>query len=182
MRIINISGKAESGKDSVYEYIKKKYGDMVCHMLFAKHIKQYAKDYFNWDGKEETKPRQLLQSIGTDIIRDQMNDPNFHTRRLIEDIKVLSNYFDIFVITDCRFPNEVHLVKKEFNEDVFSIRIDRPNHVSKLNEKQLKHKSETALDNFLEFDYKIQNNSSLQSFYNKVDMVMEDILKGGVNG
>ncbi len=30
-------------------------------------------------------------------------------------------------------------------------------------------------------DYKIQNNSSLQSFYNKIDMVMEDILKGGID-
>lgn len=176
MKVYSLSGKAESGKNLACDIIKYYYqnqGIEVCDMLFAKHLKQYAKEYFGWDGSEKTKPRELLQSMGTDIIRDKMNDPNFHARRLVEDINILSNYFDIFLISDCRFPNEVELTKDAFGGNVKQIRIERPNHVSKLTKEQREHKSETALDDYDGWDYKIINDGTLEEFGNKIQKILD---------
>jgi len=175
MRIYNFSAKAGSGKDLACEIIKEYYGkDKVCHMLFAKYIKGYAKDYFGWDGEEATKPRELLQKIGTEIIRDKMENPNFHANRLIEDIKILSNYFDVFVVTDCRFENELKLLNLVFKKDVINIRIERPDYDNKMTEEQKNHKSETSLDGYDEWDFIIKNNGTLKEFYKKIKEVLND--------
>jgi len=183
--VFNISGKAESGKNEVCRIIKEHYESKeikVCEMLFAKHIKQYAKDYFGWDGEEETKPRDLLQKIGTNLIRDKMNNPNFHANRLIEDVNILSNYFEIFVISDCRFPNEVGLVRQAFQDNVITIRINRPNHISELTQEQLNHQSEAALDNYNHWDFVINNNGNIEQLKSKLDNMIteEGAIKYGV--
>ena len=38
-------------------------------------LKEYLKDYFGWDGSEETKPREALQQMGTELIREEMHKP-----------------------------------------------------------------------------------------------------------
>lgn len=73
-KIIILSGKARSGKDTSMEIIKKKYeslGKKVICLFYASYIKEYAKRISDWDGNDETKPRTLLQVLGTDIIRIQ---------------------------------------------------------------------------------------------------------------
>lgn len=167
MKIYSISGKAESGKDSACEVIREHYerkGLKVCHLLFAKYIKMYAKEYFGWDGSEETKPRELLQKIGTDTIRERLGKIDFHVDRLTEDVEILSDYFDIFLISDTRFENEVSKMKYKFGKDITHIRIERPNHISKLSYEQLQHSSESSLDNYTEWDYMIFNNGTLEEF------------------
>ena len=79
-----------------------------------KTLKGYLKDYFGWDGLEDTKPRKMLQELGTDIIREKMNMPNFHIDHLTDDIKVLSNFFDIFIVNDIRLPEEIEILKSRF--------------------------------------------------------------------
>ena len=88
MQIILIGGKARSGKDTIADIIIKdleEKGKKVCRIQVGQYIKYYATKYFGWDGREETKPRDLLNKLGTDIIRNQI-DEEFHINRLIEDI------------------------------------------------------------------------------------------------
>ena len=73
----------------------------MCRLSVGTYIKFYAEKYFGWDGNDETKPRELLQMLGTEIIRKQI-DPKFHVNRLIQDIKVLSYFYDVFIISDVR--------------------------------------------------------------------------------
>lgn len=177
MVIFNVSGKAESGKNTVCGLIEEYYtskGLKVCNLLFAKRIKQYAMDYFGWDGKEETKPRELLQNIGTEIIRDKLNNPDFHVNSVIQDIEVLSNYFDVFVISDLRFENELNLIRYKFEKEATSIRVNRKNHTSKLTTEQLNHKSETALDNYKHWDYTINNDGTLEELKNKTIKILKE--------
>jgi uridine kinase len=68
--IILISGKARSGKSFSAEFIKEacqKNGQKAVIVTIANYLKDLARDYFGWD--EEAKPRDLLQHLGTDIIR-----------------------------------------------------------------------------------------------------------------
>lgn len=174
-KIYLFAAKARHGKDTACEYYSKLLqadNKNVLHTLYAKYLKQYAKDYFGWNGKEETKPRELLQTLGTDIIRKELNKPDFHVNRICEDIEILSKYFNRFLISDCRFPNEVLVPKQKFGDDVVAIRIVRTNFVSDLTPIQQQHESETALDDFTGFDYVITA-SNLNELYEQLDMIYE---------
>lgn len=173
--IFIISGKAHSGKDLTGEIIvnfleSKHY--KVTKMQYAKYIKMYVKDYFGWDGNEETKPRDLLQSLGTEI-RNTYNKPLFFINRIIEDIDILSNYFDAFVITDARTENELTIIKDNY-EKVITIRINR-NVDNGLTIEQKNNYTETALDNYNNYDYIIENNSSIEDLKNKIIKILNNM-------
>ena len=161
MKIFLVSGRARHGKDTMSRMIAEKYeqmGKKVCFIQLMRPLKQYLKEYFGWDGKEETKPRGLLIKLGTEIIREKI-DPNFHINRLIEDIKVLSYFFDTFIVSDIRLPIEIEKPKQEF-KNVISIKLERP--YTETTKEEQKHITETGLDNYHGFDYIIKNDKSLE--------------------
>ncbi len=161
MKIFLIGGKARSGKDTISDFIEetlKNEDKKVCRLQVSSYIKYYAKTYFGWDGSEETKPRELLIKLGTDIIRNKI-DENFHINRLLQDIEVLSYFFDYFIISDIRFPVEIEKVKEKYN-DVVAIKMIRES--DELTEEQKKNRTETSLDDYEGFDYTIENFGSLE--------------------
>ena len=97
IKIIVLSGKARSGKDIVadiiYNYYKNK---KVKKLSYAYYLKQYVKSITNWDGNEDNKPRDLLQFIGIDLIKNKI-DNKLLINRVIEDIKVYSYFYDIII-------------------------------------------------------------------------------------
>lgn len=105
--IFIISGKAHSGKDTIAKYIKSIENNTII-LSYGSYIKEYAKKISDWDGNEYTKPRELLQELGTNIIRKNINK-SFFVNRMIDDIKIYSNFFDVIVISDARFKNESSL-------------------------------------------------------------------------
>lgn len=174
MRVILIGGKARSGKDTFADFLiddLEKKGKKVCKIQVGQYIKYYATKYFGWDGREETKPRDLLIKLGTEIIREKI-DPDFHINRLIEDIRVLSYFYDIFVVSDIRFPVEIEKPREEF-DNVIAIKMKR--HSDELNEEQKKHITETGLDNFNDFDYEIDNSKSLEELNEKAKELLVEI-------
>lgn len=159
MKLYLISGRARNGKDTMSEMMKEELeskGYKVCFIQIMRTLKGYLKDYFNWDGLEETKPREQLQIIGTDIIREKLNKPYFHIDRLTEDIEVLRNFYDVFIVTDIRLPLEIETLKERF-QNTTSINIVRENFESDLTDKQNRHITETALDDYDKFDYVVVN-------------------------
>ena len=118
----------------------------------------YIKDYFGWDGSEETKPRELLQRLGTDVIREKLGKERFFVDRTIEDIDILSHFFDVMIISDIRFPIEITGIKEKF-DDVVVINVKRINFETELTAKQQSHKTETALDGFNDYDYCLINDT-----------------------
>lgn len=174
--IFIICGKARVGKDTVggfiIDYLKENNHKPV-RMAYAKYLKMYAIDYFNWDGRDETKPRDLLQELGTEIIRLKMNKPNFLVNRVVEDIEILSNYFDSFVICDAREEKEITTLKEKF-DNVISIKVNRE--VDILTDKQKTHYTETALDKYNEYDYIINNDGSLDELNEKVVLILKELI------
>lgn len=160
-KIILFSGKAEHGKTTAAEYLKdilESRGERVVITRYAYYLKDLAKRYCGWDGQKDNTGRQLLQELGTDIIRQKLNKPNFHVGRICEDIEICQDYVDYVLIDDARFENEIYYPKAMFENKVITIHVIRttPNFHSHLSEEQLKHKSETALDNFNSFDFTIE--------------------------
>ena len=161
IKLFLISGRAGNGKGLVSDIIKEhleKNGNKVCKIQVMRTLKGYLKDYFGWDGKEETKPRKELQQIGTEIIRNKMNKEYFHIDRLIEDILVLSNFFDVFIVDDIRLPIEIETLKNKFPNSV-SINVTREGYISPLKPSEQVHITELALNDYKNFDYEIVNSS-----------------------
>ena len=176
VKIIGIVGPIGSGKSCVGEYLVNKYNfkeysfadslkKSICslyginkHLLYGTQTdKELHIPY--WD----TNGRKLCQTIGT-LFRENI-DQDFWIKRMHLDI--LNNGDDKIVITDIRYPNELEYVKN--NLDGLILFINREN----TNYQNYNHESEKYLE-YIKNDknvVKIDNSSSLDNLYNKIDNV-----------
>lgn len=161
MKIFVIGGKAKSGKNTFGEKLKKHlidYGYKPCIMHITEPLYTYAKNYFMYDAKNDEKPREFLQKMGTEIIKEKMGKKEFLLNRLYEDIEILSNFFDTFIITDARLIHEFESIKEKY-QDVVLIKLERKNYNDKLTEEERNHITEKEIDAYNNFDYIIENKS-----------------------
>ena len=156
MKIILISGKAQHGKDTVASILRDELRNQKNKVLvthYADLLKYICTNYFEWDGKKDEKGRQMLQYVGTDVIRKK--NPTLWVDFIAMILSYFNDNWDYVIIPDCRFPNEIStLVNQGF--DVIHLKVIRPNFVSSLTKEQLNHPSETALDD-VKPDYFIKN-------------------------
>lgn len=160
-KIYLLSGKARHGKDTTAEFLKKFYeadGKKVIYSRAGKYIRFYAMEMTGWDGSEETKPRQLLQELGTDVIRNKLNKGDMFIERQLDDIEIYSYFYDAIIVPDIRLPKEIDSVKEKFN-NVVSLHIKRINFESELSKEQKAHITETAMDNYKNYDYEVINDT-----------------------
>ena len=109
MYIIGISGKAESGKTTFGEMLKKSFEEKAQRVLminYADAVKHIARQYYNWNGEKDQYGRSLLQKIGTEMGRN-MIDEDIWVIIVELFINLMKDDFDVFIIGDCRFPNEI---------------------------------------------------------------------------
>lgn len=165
--VILLCGKAGSGKDFTYKCIEDLYyNDLhkseysIVRYAFADKVKHIAKE-LGWNGNKDTLGRYCLQQIGA--LGRKLN-PNIWIEYVLHDIVntlISSNSFYscpnynapkyIFVITDCRFQNELALMKTYFH----AISIEITGRQSDLGENS-QDISEHDLDN-VKKDYTILN-------------------------
>lgn len=165
--IFVLSGKAKSGKNLIADKIENYYKNKRCIQIsYAFYLKNYVKNIYDWNGSEEDKPRELLQKIGIDLIKNKI-DSNLLIRRVCEDIKVYSYFYDIIIITDARLKDEIEIPKRLFN-NVVTIRIDSIYYDKKMTIEQMNHITETNLDNYNKFDYVINDFDKLEEILSKI--------------
>ena len=188
--IIGISGKAGSGKDtaakmlevlyanpdiSYEDFANKKYKNFADIQIvhFADTLKETAQVLFrigewetntqegkkttiNWIGKTV---RELLQGIGQGL-RDAI-DPNLWVKILFANTEGWSNY----IIADVRYPNEIKAIKER---NGILLRIDRKGAGAG------NHSSETALDDYKEWDVHIENNGSIEDLFEAMKIFIKN--------
>lgn len=175
-----VSGKAQSGKDTISDYLVKNYN--FEKIAFATALKNCLRQFSDWDGQKDEAGRKLLQSVGQ-AFREYDKD-NWVKLLLIEiEAKIyhlyIKNYATktiSFVISDVRFINEIvrfkELIQKRIPKANFiTIRVERP---SLNNDTWRKDISETELDNYKEFDYTVNNDSDIETLYRKIDKIIRE--------
>lgn len=174
-KIYVLSGKASSGKSmaaSLIRDISHKNNKRAISLAYASYLKEYAKNILEWDGDESSKPREFLQQVGVELIKNQIDD-HMLINRIIEDVKVYSYFYDVIIISDARFVDEITCIKNTFN-DVTVIRINSiiENNLT-LSEKN--HSTETSLDDYDNYDYKLQNNDSIYELRKKIEKIIKEV-------
>lgn len=176
MRVICISGKAQHGKtttaEALLEYYNVKHPEKkVVFVNYGDLLKYIAKAFFNWNGEKDEAGRTLLQTLG-DKFRGY--DKDYFVKFVIDVLKANKDEWDIVLIGDCRFRNEIDLMRKNF--DTRSVRINRGDFTGGLTTEQREHISETALDDYA-FDYVIKNDApNVFGFISEVLDLAEDLI------
>lgn len=166
-KIFIVSGKARSGKNQISKIIEKYYSNKKSITIsFGYYIKDYAKRVSDWNGDEKTKPRELLQQLGIELIKNKIDDKLF-INRIIEDIEIFSYFYDIIVVNDARLIDEIEILKEKYPNST-SIRVIRNNYDNKLTYEQKNHLTEVELDEYNNFDYIVNNNDDLEQGLNKI--------------
>ena len=161
LNLIGISGKKGRGKDTVARVVQKlkpeyqirkfsgKLKEIVAiltgidvSLLESEVVKQQRVPEF---GGRFTL-RQLLQFIGTDLLRAQL-----HNDVWVESLLMGYSSNQKWLISDVRFPNEADAIK---DLGGMVIRVNRNGAIDP-------HPSETALDTY-DFDYVLDNNGTLK--------------------
>lgn len=198
--IIGISGKKQCGKDTVCKIIKaldiwNRYGDGDMHTfvkmllkspsplgsIWYKHayadklkqvlaiilnvnVKAFEDNTFKMSNSEIAKPeggyytnRELLQRFGTEVGR------SISPTLWVDALFTSYSEDDHWIIPDVRFPSEAKAIK---DRGGIIIRVDRET-LSHDN-----HPSETALDDYEGFDYRIDNNNDIEHLIDKVKGIM----------
>ena len=173
-KLIGISGKMGSGKDTVAQIIRELSAQPYQIRRFAGKVKEIASLLTGIPVCEFEKPefkkeklssrwggmtvRELLQKIGTDCIRDHL-----HPDAWVNALFAGYMSYEFWIIPDTRFANEYLAIK---DRGGIIIRVERPGIPAS------DHVSETALDGYW-FDYVIQNNGSLTDLAKQVKEMMD---------
>ncbi len=172
IKLFILSGHASSGKNTVANIIEKYYSNKKCITIsFGGYIKEYAKNISDWDGNEETKPRELLQQLGIELIKNKINSKLF-INRILDDIEVYSYFYDIIIISDARLLDEIEALKNKYNNSI-SIKIIR-NCDNGLTIKEKNHLTETDLDEFNNFDY-VVNNENYDVLIKEIEKILDEV-------
>lgn len=167
MKVICVSGKAGSGKDTcarIMEHALQSNGSKVLLVHYADLLKFICCAFFDWNGEKDKNGRTLLQHVGTDVIRKA--DPDYWVAFIANILSLFPDEWEYVLIPDARFPNELsYLTQCGF--EVAHVRVVRPGNARGLTNEQLAHTSETALDG-VEPDFVIDNNGGLEELMERV--------------
>lgn len=111
-------------------------------------------------------PRKILQLLGTECGRKIIH-PNIWVNATMADYKPLPNGLEpLWLVSDVRFPNEVKAIK---DRGGIIVRMERGTGLKD------NHESETALDNYKDWDMVIDNNGDFRGLIEPLNNLIDKI-------
>ena len=121
---------------------------------------------------DKDKDRKILQDFGT---RVREIEPEFWARQVYTTIDAFRSMFDVFIITDCRYENEMNLYPYRLVYPIVNILVKRDVE-GEIGEVEASHESEQLADQEDKFHYIIDNNGTIEETYEQVRDIFNDIL------
>ena len=152
MKVIGLSGLAGVGKDFIAKNYLRRLGYLPIALADGVKEEAVARGLCTYEEAFYTKPphvRTALQQVGTELGRDVYGE-DYWCRKLAARLQSLQDRWGLskFVVTDIRFPNEVHFVQDELKGEVYRIYAPDRNALMPLTVEQRQHPSETSLNAF----------------------------------
>lgn len=181
--VIGICGKAGSGKDTIGRWLQNNHGFEI--LQFATPIKNATSQLFDIninnfystelkekiDPRWNKSPRELMQWLGTDVMRKQV-DINFfvkHMQYRLNDIVNIKNRN--VVITDVRFDNEAKLILDQPEGSIWHVNADyRLSLCNPLQGETRYHETEKGISSHL-ISRIIENNTSRPALYERLEEI-----------
>jgi len=166
VQVVGISGKAETGKDYLRRTVFEAHGFRPWSLAWHFKIWLIGQGKATYEEVFETKPphiRELLQQEGTERGRNVFGEDIWcNTAAAWIDLLAREWHVPGIVIPDVRFPNEVEMVHR-LGGKVVRIRAPQRVETSRLSAEARGHFSETALDNYDNFDLYVDNDPGAPS-------------------
>lgn len=185
MLLLGLGCNKQVGKDTAAEYLEKKFSGRVRRVSFADKLKQVAIDLFalsnaqcygSQEDKEAIDPRygissrDILKGIGNKM--REIYSPIWIDTVFNSTIPVFEKQgYDVFIFSDVRFPNEANKIK---DRGGYLVKVFRNTNLPVDTDI-----SETALNDYVGWDFQIENNGSLDEYFQKIDRVLEVINQNG---
>lgn len=180
--IIGIHGRIGSGKSTLTNMLVQllnEDGVLSEERYFAAPLKQIAEILFGIGGYTQEEKNvylpewgmtvgEALQKIGTEVMRNNF-DENVWVKAAMKQLH--SDY--VYIFSDVRFPNEADAIK-ERGGILIKLKGD-PAKVRKNTSRDVKHASETALDNYEGWDLVFDNSGTilkLKEFALKIEQLI----------
>jgi len=183
--IIGISGYQSSGKDTVADYLVKEYG--FVKLSFASALKDIVAIIFGWSREklegltvEDRKwreeidekwaktlsipiltPRYVLQHLGTEVFRNHFH-PDIWTKIIENQLFLYRNV----VISDCRFVNEIEMIKNNGGQ-IIQVHRDSLGVIENAN----MHRSESEWIH-CHCDWIIKNDGTIEELHKQIYKIM----------
>lgn len=177
--LIGIGYKRKRGKDTVANRLVDRHG--FIRISWADSLKEACRHIFGFsdvqlygDLKEVVdpywgkSPRQILQEVGTDALRNHFDDQIWIKSAWLKIEKALQADVGGVVVPDVRFPNEAEFIKSKGGV-LWRIDRDIEEDVNSL------HSSETSMDDYQGWDRVINNNGSIRDLYDRVDYTLSSL-------
>ena len=121
--IIGLTGRAGAGKDTIADHLLSVHGGVK--VAFAGPLKEACAALFcltphqlhdpvgkeTLDPRWGRTPRQILQFVGTDLLRNQLDRDVFRKTARYRIEEAVANGAPLILVTDCRFEDEAQLVR-----------------------------------------------------------------------
>lgn len=182
-KLIAITGRKFNGKDTLGNYYVEKYG--YTRLAFADALKKGCAEFFGFDDEQlygskkevvdefwQVTPRTVLQYVGTDLFRDQMDVIMPEVGKNIWIKVIQKKIYDAwkidpnakFVVTDVRFSNECKLMQ-DMGGIVIRVKRDSVNNTIDT------HSSELEIEK-LKVDFEISNNGTRQELFDTAENLL----------
>ncbi len=143
----------KSYSSSLIDSIEK---EAAYYNISLNYDKQALKEFIL--NKKFTTPREILQFVGTEVVRDRIN-PDFWI--LVAEAIIKNSVQKRIVITDCRFKNERLMLKNSLGAHLLRLKRASSNKST--------HVSENSLGSDKEYDKVILNNQSIDQVQKKIE-------------
>jgi len=173
-KIITFSGRARSGKNLSASLIRKgleKKGVRCFEAAFADWLKCLVAKNFDYDEDKKSEYRTLLQEFGTDKVR--LIDKDFWVKIVSMTIDLLKDEYDVFLLTDARFENELDHTVFSHEHQIYNVLVKRDG-FHDLTRKQERHSSEQLAERDPDlFDCVIRNDGNLEDLEKLCDLYVD---------
>lgn len=177
--VFTLSGKGNCGKDSVGKLIQKAVAEkekLSFSLAYADWLKALCTRNFMYDDTRKEECRHILQNFGEKVREDE---EDFWTHIVFQTIDRLSNLYDVFVITDARYENELKPYPWRLGYPIFNVYIKNDNFKSHLGEQEQQHISEQMANNpdLDKFHFIVDNSGTLDETYEQVKEMVDLVFK-----